>query len=583
MIENGSKTHDPGKPHGRDARVYPGDMRFPFLPHALALSIAGAGCSAPAPQDPGPPVPRAAGDSPRYDLVWQVATHNSYWVDRGTKGDVAASGVGERMLDQLLTEHVRGLEIDIHKSETPHELRVYHTVPGNSLCDRLDECLGVVRAFHRAMPEHGPLVLVLELKELFSSNFDDAHTIDDLDRALGDGLGSLLYRPRDFLGACDDHGVHALAECAKDADWPSLEQLRGKVIVALLGNWDAIGAQATADWVAYATSGDIHDRAAFPMASSWKLTQASLPTAVQSLVTQDDLDRALSQSAFLQVEALDDARAAGFLKGHGVIRIDNAFSMDDQAKAVSLGMQLLQSDSPWAQYEDHGAGEPARSLAAGVPEDQLRERGDRLLLDGADAATVFAYRSLAAGATSAWETVVAAGNGETQSGCLRAESAPGAKPEVQVALCVHKSVQAKTESAERLEFALTVCQDGTCDTAQDTSHDGQDGGPGERLSLAITPQAGGSCVSAQAARLADKDLQPVWAALGEQRCFGVPLVRVGLARPFAAGAAAPARFFGTERDGAAVRGADFEAVAIEPDAGGPAAEDPKKLTDASWP
>src|SRR5262245_44511301 len=96
--------------------------RFVKLPLLLPLLAA---CAPLAPIELEPPAPREAGASPRYDAVWQVATHNSYWVDRGASGDAFASGVGERLLDQLLAEHVRGLEIDIHRSEAPHAFRVY--------------------------------------------------------------------------------------------------------------------------------------------------------------------------------------------------------------------------------------------------------------------------------------------------------------------------------------------------------------------------------------------------------------------------------------------------------------------------
>ena len=75
----------------------------PWLWLALVGSLAACGSE----RDPG--IEPTA--SPRYDAVWQIATHNSYWVDRGVTGDLYASGVQERLLDQLLFDRARAVEI----------------------------------------------------------------------------------------------------------------------------------------------------------------------------------------------------------------------------------------------------------------------------------------------------------------------------------------------------------------------------------------------------------------------------------------------------------------------------------------
>src|SRR5690349_6335041 len=62
---------------------------------------------------PGDP-PKSKG--PRFDQVWQIATHNSYWVNHGVS-DPFASGVQERFADQMLVDHARSVEIDIHRDD----------------------------------------------------------------------------------------------------------------------------------------------------------------------------------------------------------------------------------------------------------------------------------------------------------------------------------------------------------------------------------------------------------------------------------------------------------------------------------
>ncbi len=321
---------------------------------ALPAILLAAACSSPQAAPPAPP------DSPPFDAAWRISTHNSYWVDRGVPGDLFASGTQERLADQLLVDHARGVEIDIHKDPTtPGAFDVYHTVPGNSLCGTLPACLAELRAFHYALPDHEALQVTLELKEITSSIFDDAHTIDDLDGVLAAELGSLLYRPADFMSRCP--GATTLEACARDAGWPTTHELRGRFIVSPMGNWDGLGAQATKDFVDYAQHGDIRDRSGFPMSSSWQLDHESLSGTIYDLVTQADLDGAFAQSVFLQVEDLNDPHLLPFLAFHGVVRLDGAVSADDQRIRESLGAQLLQTDSPWVPFDDHGPSQPLRA------------------------------------------------------------------------------------------------------------------------------------------------------------------------------------------------------------------------------
>src|SRR4051812_2825861 len=63
-----------------------------------------------------------------YDAVYGIATHNSYWIDRNPFGERAASGTQEQILDQLLHEQVRALELDVHfNANRPGVWSVYHT------------------------------------------------------------------------------------------------------------------------------------------------------------------------------------------------------------------------------------------------------------------------------------------------------------------------------------------------------------------------------------------------------------------------------------------------------------------------
>src|SRR5262245_54389034 len=82
-----------------------------LLAAVLSASLMG-GCSdgsfSPAAQPLDPPGP--ADDLSLTD-AWLVGTHNSYWVDRGVSADVFASGVQESLLDQLVPDKGRALEL----------------------------------------------------------------------------------------------------------------------------------------------------------------------------------------------------------------------------------------------------------------------------------------------------------------------------------------------------------------------------------------------------------------------------------------------------------------------------------------
>jgi hypothetical protein len=569
---------------------------------SLALAVAAfLGCSDTTPPLPPPPpsplTPRDAGGFPRYDEAFQFATHNSYWVDRGVQGDAAASGVGERLFDQLLFDHARAIEIDIHRSEQPRDFRVYHTVTGNSLCDTLAECLGLLRAFHRALPEHEVVTVILELKEVTASNFDAAHTIEDLDRILVDELGELLYRPKDLFVPCEGHEIDTLAACAEGAFWPGLGEMRGRFVVAILGNWDAIGGQGTRDWVDYATQKDIRTRAAFPMASSWKLAIEQIPPKVAEQLTQDELDAAFAQSVLLQVEDTADPRIVPFLARRGVIRINNAFTVEAQASVIASGMQLLQTDTPWIQVDDRGMQEPLRPLLPGVA--KIVEPGERLVLaPGAFGERVFAYTMEPETSTTTWETTVSSGTDATAVGCVRAAEALGDDTGAAAIMVCRRKMSGQldpamggakgTADAERVFIDIEVCAQGTCTQTHAPSEDGSLGGPGDTLSVVVDSQMSGmSCVTVQSALLAERDLTPRWANVGSAFCVGSPLPYQGLAHARAMGSERPVAFFRTTRkegNGTAtsVRGQTFAGVVVEPIVQ-PAIAAPMKLEDASTP
>lgn len=560
-------------------------MRSRVAATATALaSIASIGCSHSSEQRPldGPDPANA----PRYSDVWLLSTHNAYWVDRGVKNDSFASGTQTRLLDQLLLSRARSIEIDVHRSPgNPGRFDVYHTTPGNVLCDDLARCLSMVRAFEWALPKHEPLQITIELKELFASLWDARHTIEDFDRILRDELGDHLYTPKDFLARCDRAGTHeTIAECMARKSWPGVDELRGKVIVAAMGNWDELGqAQSTSDWARYATKDDVRLRAAFPMASSWKLKMEALNDRLHDLLTQVDLDRAFAATAFLQIEDPTDANASPFIGKNGLIRIDNSFGADDQRARIAQHMQLLQTDTPWIAPDD---GDVRHALHPLDGKTILDEPGARWIVAAPEKdSSIAAYATVTTKTTTTWETAVSSGASGNAWGCLRAAAAAASDADA-VTVCRTKTAATSTPNvdAERAVVRVLLEKAGVSTTETYPSNDPAPDGPGDLIAVDVTIDASGStCVQPRSAAAADRDRQPTWAPLGPPRCLASKLSFVGLFRP-STGAAdgSPVLFAGLRRDGAFVDAASFDHVVRIHAADAPV-EDVHAIVDASVP
>ncbi len=230
---------------------------------------------------------------PLYDQVYRKATHNSYWVDvsNGELDDPFASGTQERIMDQILNEHVRAFELDLHyEGSHPGEFTVYHTddATTNSTCHYITDCLQLFQRLDYLMPNHEVVNIVLEFKEdLYGPLFGNSetgqnHSMLDLDRQLWEHLGSRIYSPREMLAnpACSGK---TLRDCVATVGWPTTASLRGRYIVNVIGNW----ANNYWDWLSYANDNNgIAARAAFPLRSMLSANAGWLPELSQSEQSQ---------------------------------------------------------------------------------------------------------------------------------------------------------------------------------------------------------------------------------------------------------------------------------------------------------
>lgn len=165
--------------------------------------------------------------SPRYDAVRQKSSHNAYQRD-------------EAPFDQLVYHRVRSLEFDIHVGKTfaptaSGEWYVYHTdiVDDATWCVRLGHCLEAVAAFTQTAADHEVVTLWIDLKD----PWDDTHGPDELDAALRGVFGEALIGPAELLerSGCGDAPSLQAALTDPRCGWPSVDALRGRVLVVLTG------------------------------------------------------------------------------------------------------------------------------------------------------------------------------------------------------------------------------------------------------------------------------------------------------------------------------------------------------------
>jgi len=494
-----------------------------------------------------------AGEAPRYHQVQQAATHNSYWVQRDNVTELEASGTQERILDQLLFDHVRTLELDVHK-DNPHpgNFTVYHTdKESNSFCSPLAECLKQLQLFQYAMPQHEVVTLVVELKEFSEYNFDDNHTPAHLDAIFEQYLGPWLYRPRDFLARCSGSDMRA---CAQQASWPTIPDLRGKFIVAVLGNWrhelPALGwtGHGPAGWVTYATwGGGVRDRTGFPMESYWIHFNEGPST---DTVDPGLLDAARRASVFMQVEQeqIDAPQVADYLAQNLVIRAGGANdSFADQQHRRERGAQIIQTDYPWLQINDRGQRQPFRLVPSVTAADEsaLQEPGQRLLLKQTAAGdqTVFAYTVAPPSGQSLWETIPSttrpSPNGEyanprhtRATGCLRAATGYSAQNGNgdSVSVCRHTfdgNWWTSNPVGEDAIITIELVRNGQRTTQTWDSANRTAGGPGDYVRMYVNNNPSGqSCASLYTASVMG-GAEPSWVPLA-MHCFSQPLVMQGL-------------------------------------------------------
>ena len=213
----------------------------------LALTSGlGSGCDldGSSDDDPGTATSRAEigsaacsqGPAPlHYQEIQQRSIHNAY-----TRA--------ESIVDQLAFHRVRNMEWDIRSQPVTHiygptrddnDWYVYHSVSESRRCDKLSDCVTLLKGYHDAVPQHEVVTISLEFKGddacvndartfPYQANLADPsrQTPAGLDARLRAAFGNALFTPADLLRSCP--GTTSLQDAVKRCGWPTTDELRGR-------------------------------------------------------------------------------------------------------------------------------------------------------------------------------------------------------------------------------------------------------------------------------------------------------------------------------------------------------------------
>lgn len=209
----------------------------PFLALCLACSGETPADTASADTAAGPgPSPYSLDDTLTLSHVQALGTHNSTHIEPDEVYHPSHAYTHAPLAEQLGDQGVRAFELDVHLHA---ELgwQVFH-LPGiddETVCLQLADCLAEIKGWSDANPWHLPLMIWVEpkdgdLDDAFPEllRFADRH--DELEEAI------LEVLPRERVLTPDDlRGDHAtLPEAVRSDGWPTLGELRGKVVFSML-------------------------------------------------------------------------------------------------------------------------------------------------------------------------------------------------------------------------------------------------------------------------------------------------------------------------------------------------------------
>ena len=260
-------------------------------------------------------------DELRLHHVQVRGTHNSYHVEPETVVHPSHAYSHAPLDIQLETQNVRTFELDLHRTGDTFDVFHLGLVDEVSTCLTFIDCLSVIQAWSVTKPDHLPIMVWMEMK----SGMDDAPLESLL--LVEEEIQSVIP-PEQLLTPDLVRGEYTSVREALDTEgWPTLGQVRGRIMFIILNNGDHTGPY-TNDFAS------LENRLLFPRASG---SQYSMPwAAVEKLETSS-------------VEGVAKINEGNMLVAANVCSadFDDSKCYEKREEGIANGIHMLKDDFPY--------------------------------------------------------------------------------------------------------------------------------------------------------------------------------------------------------------------------------------------
>ncbi len=268
----------------------------------------------------------------RLNELQALGTHNSYHLLTQAPADPALD-YQHAPLPEQLDGGVRHFELDVHRDAVTGDIAVYHikSIDEGASCTTLAACLGAIRTWSDAHPDHHALFVLIEPKDdlarfavdvgqdpaTYGELLWDGH-IADIEAVIRAAWPDRLLTPSLVRGK-----AATLREAITTHGWPTIDATRGELAIVLNDE----GALRT-------EYRNVQDPACFVFAEP----------------SDDDAAFVKADNALEDPVRLAAALAAGFIarsRADG----DTVVDPDETSSALASGAQLISTDYPVARTD----------------------------------------------------------------------------------------------------------------------------------------------------------------------------------------------------------------------------------------
>ncbi len=169
-------------------------------------------------------------DTMRMNQLQLKATHNSYHLQPDSS--LVDWSYSHAPLDQQLeSQGVRGVELDVHWDEACNRYRVFHIaiLDPRSTCDAFTDCLQILRTWSDAHQGHHPIFVHIEPKDGYEPDVGEARFQALESEILSVWPRESIVTPDEVKGTATSLAA-AVATPGGDHGWPTLGAARGRFV-----------------------------------------------------------------------------------------------------------------------------------------------------------------------------------------------------------------------------------------------------------------------------------------------------------------------------------------------------------------